>query len=304
MPARSNGSGCSEMECRVCNNSENNRLYRAREMMFGLKDQFVYFECARCRCLQIAQVPDDMTRYYPPYYYSFNNAPSREERDLAGRLVDYYLARAAITPDWKILDVGCGGGGLLRALREAGFANLMGVDPYIRQTLEYGGGLRVLKGTLGDVGPEWDLIMFHHSFEHLADPLETLEAVSSLLSGDGVCLIRIPTVSSYAWRHYRTDWVQLDAPRHLFLHSTESLEMISERAGLEVGHVIYDSEAFQFWGSEQYRRDIPLFSAGSYMVNPSGSIFSQSQIREFEHNALQLNLEKQGDQAAFCLTKR
>jgi hypothetical protein len=137
----------------------------------------------------------------------------------------------------------------------------------------------------------------------VADPLETLQSASRLLSKAGVCLIRIPTVSSYAWKHYGADWVQLDAPRHFFLHSTESLEILSERAGLKVVDVVYDSEGFQFWGSEQYRRNIPLLSPQSYMTNPSRSIFSDSQIREFEDRAQQLNLEKQGDQAAFYLRR-
>jgi hypothetical protein len=72
---------------------------------------------------------------------------------------------------------------------------------------------------------------------------------------------------------------------------------------VKVKEIIYDSEGFQFWGSEQYRRGIPLLSARSYMTNPSQSIFSGSQIREFEDKALQLNLEKRGDQAAFYLSR-
>ena len=67
--------------------------------------------------------------------------------------------------------------------------------------------------------------MFHHSFEHLPDPIETLERVYRLMPSGGNCLIRIPLVSSEAWKKYGPHWVQLDAPRHFFLYSIESLKL-------------------------------------------------------------------------------
>ena len=40
-------------------------------MMFGYRDEFAYFACGQCGCLQIADIPPDMSRYYPANYYSF-----------------------------------------------------------------------------------------------------------------------------------------------------------------------------------------------------------------------------------------
>ena len=34
-------------------------------MMFKLKGCFEYFECANCGCLQIKQIPADISKYYP-----------------------------------------------------------------------------------------------------------------------------------------------------------------------------------------------------------------------------------------------
>jgi hypothetical protein len=84
------------MTCRICENSENNRLHRAREMMFGLRDEFDYLECARCGTLQIADVPD-LSRYYPQDYYSLSataetGLPRKLKSRLAARLAaDYFL---------------------------------------------------------------------------------------------------------------------------------------------------------------------------------------------------------------------
>jgi len=145
--------------------------------------------------------------------------------------------------------------------------------------------------------------MFHHSFEHVADPLETLYFVKKLLSPNGTRLIRIPVVDSWAWENYGVNWVQIDAPRHFFLHSQKSMKILAKSAGFKIKEIICDSTEFQFWGSEQYKRDIPLNSENSYSVNPSKSIFSKREIRIFKEKAKKLNSESRGDQVAFYLKK-
>src|SRR5262249_30752954 len=168
-------------------------------------------------------------------------------------------------------------------------------DPYIESDIKYENGALVKKSTIHDCSQEWDIIAFNHSFEHLPDPFETLQAVARLLSEDGVCLIRIPTVSSYAWRYYGIDWVQLDAPRHFFLHSLESIKMLSTMSGFYIFDIFFDSTEFQFVGSEMYRRNIPLCS--------DTHIFSAAEIDKYKSLAEQLNNENQGDQAAFYLKR-
>lgn len=101
--------------------------------------------------------------------------------------------------------------------------------------------------------------------------------------------------SSYAWERYRENWVQLDAPRHLFLHSPGSIELLSQSAGLTLSRIEYDSTEFQFTGSERYAR-------GLRMSDPGWS-FSGSEIRLFQRQARELNAQGSGDQAAFYFTK-
>ena len=202
-----------------------------------------------------------------------------------------------------ILDVGCGSGTLLYLLREAGFSNVLGVDPHIDRDIKYNNGLRIFCQEVQEVKGSWDLIMFHHSFEHMRDPLKVLQSVSRLLAADGCCLIRIPVVSSFAWENYGVHWVQLDAPRHFFLHSLNSLRTLAMREKFHLEDIVFDSDEFQFWGSEQYKQGISLRSNRSYSVNPGQSIFSQKQMDGFQERAKRLNLDARGDQAAFYLKK-
>lgn len=322
------------MRCRICGNEEHNTTYRAREMMLGLRHEFDYFQCPACDCLQITEFPADMGPYYPSSYIGFGKlrvedvdipgwtvtmfeildtlslyrslqAPETSAstvydvfgKTLAEKAVARYLPEFASSRDVRILDVGCGDGGFIYYLREIGFTNVMGVDLYINHDIEYGNGVQVRKGTIHDIGPAWDVIMLHHAFEHMPDPLETLQAITQRLAPQGVCLIRIPIASSYAWEHYRTNWIQLDAPRHFFLHSLQSIERIARDAGLRLENTLYDSHGGVFIISEMYKRDISLAEA-----NPS-DLFSSKEIESFAEQSKRLNAEKRGDQAAFYFVR-
>jgi len=316
--------------CRICSNGKNNKIFLIPETMFGTGERFTYFQCSECGCLQISEFPEDLSKYYRSDYYSFNLSSkyfknpveriARKFRDryavlnrgLLGKMLYRYLpnesfrslSKVKLTESTRILDVGCGTGFLLYSLREIGFRELLGIDPYLDETIEYENGLTILKDSIQSIGSEWDIIMFHHSFEHLHNPLETLQSVAKLLCKSGICLIRIPTVSSYAWEHYGINWVQLDAPRHSFLHSLESMKILAAKADLDIYDMYYDSTDFQFWGSEQNQKGVHQISEASYRVKPSRSSFSKSEIRKFRKRAEELNLKNQGDQVAMYLGKQ
>jgi len=314
------------MNCRICGNDKGNTHHEAREMMFGTNEAFQYFQCSECGCLQIAELPASMEKYYPADYYSYqinagNNKFKTFMRNRKTKLALfgspfiksifkikpnkslYFLSLIPLREDTSILDVGCGAGHLLLSLREIGMEKLLGIDPFNPQDIKYENGLMIKKMDLSAVDGRWDIVMLHHSFEHMPDPSEILQIVSRLLVPNGCCVIRIPVASSYAWNHYGVNWVQLDAPRHFHLHSIASMKILAQRAGLETCKVVYDSTAFQFWGSEQYLKGISLVDKRSYSKNSRDSIFSKEDISVFTARANELNDRKEGDQAIFYLKK-
>ncbi|MEW6719771.1 MAG: class I SAM-dependent methyltransferase [Thermodesulfobacteriota bacterium] len=320
------------MICRICGNGEGNREYDVREMMYGFRDLFRYFRCSGCGCLQIAEIPSDIARYYPDGYYSLASGPEKPSpgawkkrwmrlrygpvvfgdgsaRKLLNALFPnkglqfLHLLSLSLNRDMSILEAGCGSGGLLYFFAEMGIRNVLGADPFIGKDIEYRNGLKILKKEIGEVGGAWDLVMFHHSLEHIPSQVETMRAVSRLLKPDGRCLVRIPICSSYAWERYGVHWVQLDAPRHFYLHSFDSMKRLAALAGLEVCRVVHDSTAFQLWGSEQYLRDIPLRDKRSYSCGRKNSVFSLREMQAFKRRTKELNREGKGDQAIFCLKK-
>jgi len=307
------------MACRICGNTDHNIHYDVREMMLGLRSLHGYFECAECGCLQITDVPKNIQDFYPSDdYYSYDKVEAgtgikgflTKKRDryaatgkcLLGKVMQRFqphdklpsLRHANVTLDSKILDVGCGAAHLLHSMKEAGFKNLLGIDPFNKEDISYDNGLKIEKKSIHDLTlkndkGDWDLIMFNHSFEHVFDQHEVLEKVFKLLKPGGTCMIRIPTVTSWAWRSYGVDWVQLDAPRHFFLHSIRSMQLLAEQTGFKLDDVVYDSFAFQSWGSIQYQQDIALQDENSYAVNPDKSPFKPEDISEFEEQPYRSN---------------
>ncbi len=298
--------------------------------MYGMGDSFEYFECPGCRTLQIKDVPEDLSGYYGSGYYSFQNVPNlfdnrfkaflKKNRARAGtgekgflkkllaffyRPPEYFewLKKTKVHLESSILDVGCGSGHLLISMKKDGFLHLRGLEKFIEDDVAYGNGVIIYKGALDGILERFDLIMLHHSFEHMPDPLKELKHLYRLLKNDSFALIRVPVFGTFAWKEYGPDWIQIDAPRHLFLYSVKSMEYLAEKSGFKLVEVVFDSTEFQFWGSEQCRRGINLWDENSVAKNPKNGIFSPRQIRAFKKRARVLNQNKDGDQACFYLYK-
>jgi SAM-dependent methyltransferase len=313
-------------ECRLCGSTGPHQTIAVREMMFGTRELFDYYGCAACDTLQIVNVPEgeELTRHYPPDYYSFNVSVPRvvqwltTQRDrfelhtggrLVGRLIVALqssahaaiggavgmLGQLALERDARILDVGCGGGELLDRLSRAGFNNLSGADPFLAADGETPRGVPLMKRFLSEVTGEFDLIMFNHSLEHVPDLVAALEAAYEKLASGGICLVRLPTTSSEAWTIYRRDWIQIDAPRHFVIPSRQGMALAADRVGLRVEKTFDDSNALQFSGSEAYRRDLALFDP------KVRKIFGRKQRRDWLKRAERLNRQGRGDQAGFVL---
>ncbi len=212
-----------------------------------------------------------------------------------------FLNDCNISLDSQILDVGCGSGAALKILQFLGFKHLYGIDPFSEVKIK---NIKIWKqDLLGlDTTQNFDLIMLHHSFEHLINPREILEKIKKLLNPAGSCLIRVPIKSDYIWQKYSVYWFQIDAPRHIFLYPESCLVNMFNKVGFRIKKTRYDSTANQFLMSEQYRRGISYSHENSYRINLKRSIFTAQDILNYEKQAIELNDKKAGDQAGFILT--
>ncbi len=277
----------------------------------------------------MAEIPENLSRFYPEDYGSFKKPRKLEDgflrsfcrrrrarydlysNGIIGRLLAIthkapryeWFKRAKITFESEILDVGSGIGRHLIKMQKEGFSNLTGIDPFIDCDISYENGVNILKKNIFEIKGSFDFIMLHHSFEHMPRPSAVLNKLFDLLRHQRYVLIRIPVVSSFAWREYGINWVQIDAPRHLFLHSTKSMQTLVKQTGFKLADIVFDSTEMQFYGSEQYCRNVPLRDSRSYEVNPEQCMFSRKEIQAFRAKAVELNSNNDGDSACFYLYK-
>lgn len=293
-------------------------------MFLGTREKFDYVVCATCGCLQIAEIPKDLGRFYGGRYYtrtakaierrfeemrSATRARWTSMRLAAGPVLRPFAGHRYARFAWftrtqtgiedAILEVGCGSGRLLGRLHREGFRNLTGIDPHLGPSARSGVSPRFYAESVETHEGTYALVMAHHSFEHVVDPRVAFQAFSRLVEPGGWLLLRIPVADSWACRHYASDWVQLDAPRHLHLHTRSSIARLARDFGFRIDRVVDDSGPFQIWGSELYRRDVPLSTArarGRWLRDGVMRLRARMQ-------AWSLRLTDRGDQACFYLQR-
>lgn len=103
-----------------------------------------------------------------------------------------------------------------------------------------------------------------------------------------------PVAGTWAWQTYGINWVQLDAPRHLWIPSLAGMQHLVQRAGLSLQKIQFDSDRFQIIGSEKIKR-------GQSFHADAHTLFSPRQLRDLDRQVQQLNADNRGDQACFWL---
>lgn len=300
-------------ECKFCGSNELS-FFQAKERMLGLGGDFRYAECLSCGSLQLQSFPEDLSVYYPDDYYSFIQL---QASDLKVRILKRIRMRAFIWLglEWnapmygywlkklhpgfssRIADVGCGNGQLLYELYASGYSDLHGFDPFMAQEKQITPGLNLWKKRIEEAENKFDLIMMHHSFEHMEDPRDVLKSCFQQLNPGGKLLIRCPVADAEVWKESRELWVQLDAPRHLIIPTVKGLQICATHLGFVLDEVEFDSSDFQFWGTELYHKDISLKEGKTL------KFLNQEERKLMQKKALRFNQEGKGDQACFYLRK-
>mmetsp|Transcript_15404 Transcript_15404/g.37539 ORF Transcript_15404/g.37539 Transcript_15404/m.37539 type:complete len:336 (+) Transcript_15404:1476-2483(+) len=322
-------------QCRVCGWRGAGEVHSLREMMYRTDEAFDYWLCAQCRCLQIQDLPTDLARHYPPGYYSQRDrVDPATPTGIKGLLVRWYCRSQALRPgsvgtvllqsvlpmptDFveignylrharlrsateRILDVGCGASPhRLTAMKRCGFGAVEGLDPFIASDTVFH-GVPVRKRTIDEATGEFGLVMFHHSLEHVPDPLASMRKAAQLLRPGGCCLVRVPVFDTYLWRTFGSRWVELDPPRHLYLFSRESMRQLALRCGLTVEHVEFDSEPWEIEGSVQAAAQDPVrASAGGHAAPVPHAAQDRQETLELVR---QLNAVGDAGRACFYLRK-
>jgi SAM-dependent methyltransferase len=202
--------------------------------------------CGSGRTLPIV-AEKSLAAFYPEGYTAHVRPPTPLYGFLAKGLARCRYGRALRRPPLsvlrtgpagRLLDVGSGRGDLGVALSRRGW-RVVGVEPSERASADARcRGLTVECGTISEVAgrldPSFDAVVFQHSLEHLAEPLDDLQVARGLLREGGFLLVSVPNFDSWQRRRFGSAWLHLDLPRHRSHFSERGLELLVRRAGFQV----------------------------------------------------------------------
>jgi SAM-dependent methyltransferase len=132
------------------------------------------------------------------------------------------------------LDIGASSGEFVFLMRQRGF-NATGIEPHAgyaahaRESL----GLTVENGSLHDRLPQaadgqFGLVTMFHVFEHLVDPLKTLQLIRRKVSHDGYLLIEVPNANRFCAPSY------MFFRAHTLYFTAHSLRQALQTAGWKI----------------------------------------------------------------------
>jgi 2-polyprenyl-3-methyl-5-hydroxy-6-metoxy-1,4-benzoquinol methylase len=153
--------------------------------------------------------------------------------DLGSR-VDLQAFYLEPVPGGRFLEIGCGSGEHLAAMRDLGW-QVQGIDAdadAVRTAQQR--GLPVQCGMVKELGfapASFDAIGLCHVIEHVDDPVDVLRTCRELLVPGGRLTLVTPNIQSVGHARFGRHWLALDPPRHLRLYSCAALRATVRAAG-------------------------------------------------------------------------
>ena len=245
------------INCYLCGEKNDKFLFNAKDRLLGIKGVFKIVQCQNCGLIYLNPRPKKalLNDFYPQNYYHIIGLPEQPEDKL-----DFIKKNALISQrkrifeienyhkskeDSNILDVGCGAGSFLYAIKNLKNCNVCGID-LSPQTVKFCCeklDLDVKEGSLlkNSLNPGFfDIITMWHYFEHEMEPSNVLKEARRLLKDRGVLILEIPNAGSFSARFFKSRWFGLDAPRHLVQYDPYTLEKMLNQMGFNILEIKYN----------------------------------------------------------------
>jgi 2-polyprenyl-3-methyl-5-hydroxy-6-metoxy-1,4-benzoquinol methylase len=243
--------------CPVCLSNQTVLWSTAKDYeYFSTSKNYSYFQCADCYSIFIDPVPvDELMTIYPSNYYSFVTGKKNVVVKIKEWLDKKYfriLLKNIDEKEIRVLDVGGGTGWLSSLIKDTDerviHTQIVDIDPAAKQ-LALSNGHAYFEGTLENftTEEEYDLVLMLNLIEHVSDPLAVLQKASSLLTSNGIILIKTPNTKCWDARLFKkTYWGGLHAPRHWVIFSEKSFRHLVSATSLRIDQLKYTQGA-AFW---------------------------------------------------------
>ncbi len=256
-------------EC-LCCGIEGSLLYAGlADRLFGVPGTWGFRRCHRCGLMWLdpRPVPEAVSALYVNYFTHVLEARVPRNLNQAAkaavlsasfgyselsrhRWVGWVLSRSRLVRDavglsvrmldgrrrGRLLDVGCGNGDFLAAMRDLGWS-VSGID-FDREAVAVAREKLGLDVRVADLhaasfpDDSFDAVTLHHVLEHLEDPVGALRECARVLKPGGRLVVVTPNGQALGRRLFQALWFPLDPPRHIHLFSVKTLVWVALTAGL------------------------------------------------------------------------
>lgn len=257
--------------CPRCGSNDARHVLDGEDFLYGTEFRAAVSECARCGLwyqrprLPRARHVELYPKEYLPHGGAANGAralhPAIREylkrrrgythlvvppSHMRGRILSRVLSGVlrwrvgtALIPAYiangRVLDIGCGSGGMLSQLRLLGWKDLHGIEPDPEAAeLARSTGADVQCGTVEDVLPRYpdghfDAIIASMVVEHVADPFAVVRSVARKLKPGGEFLVSTVTRDSAQAAFFGRYWAGFDFPRHMvYFRNADIVAMLAD----------------------------------------------------------------------------
>ncbi|MHB8235322.1 MAG: class I SAM-dependent methyltransferase [Solirubrobacteraceae bacterium] len=213
--------------------------------------RFAYWRCEACATYFQPAPPTDLAPYYPHAYYELPSAAELDDLAQSQAPVARELLERAGGAG-RLIEIGPGEGVFARAARNAGFdVTAIEMDARACEHLREAAGVQAINSSepervLATLPPSRVVVMWH-VIEHLRRPWEVIERAAANLQDGGVLALATPNPASLQFKLLRRRWAHVDAPRHLYLLDSATLERRCSEVGLRLASTTTTDAAGLHW---------------------------------------------------------
>ena len=301
-------------KCEICGEKSFEFLFKGKDKLLNIPGEFYLVKCKKCGVICINPQPSykELEKHYSSDKYYSLKSVDKSSRKTKLKLFLYdlyfnsegknrnYLFKLVFLPikfmirgtiikkGKKLLDVGSGSGQFLYEMKRKGL-EVYGIEPgeFDKENAKKE-KLNIKQTTLKNAkfkDETFDIVTMNHVLEHVNNPKETLKEIHRILKKNGLFIVAVPNYNSLAYKIFKSDWLALDVPRHLFDYSNKILKKLLEQEKFKIVKLRYNSRPSQFVVSLEY-----------FLEKRFGKFIKRFLIMVFLPLTWIVNLIKQGDQ--------
>ncbi|MFC1675830.1 class I SAM-dependent methyltransferase [Planctomycetota bacterium] len=230
-------------KCTLCSSVElETKFEELIDHEYGIQGRFSFKKCNNCGLLMLWPPPtlEDLKSHYPPDYHGYHIS-SRGLISFLYRIIYFFRFREykkLAGANGRILDIGCADAPYFDLLKEKyPQLKLTGIE-FKDEIAEKGRkkGRDLITGTIADIEEtkSYDLVIMNNLIEHVVDPVEEMRKANAILRPGGYILLETPNTKCWDIAIVRKYWGSLHVPRHTYLFSPSSAELLAEKSGFKI----------------------------------------------------------------------